>query len=180
MAASFSSEQIDRFREVCGSRMPENEVQFLRSVQRFIDEAIRGGLGFVPVVKTLRQNVKGIRHHRINLDDALRFDLDAALAAGELTPLGADQLKALGQVNGGPMSEREVEFLRDIQGIIDYAIRNDLGFALVVGMLGHDLGGLVEYDFSLRAADADGFRPRVSGFAGNDANSVGAPEDLDE
>jgi hypothetical protein len=47
-------------------------------------------------------------------------------------------------------------------------------------MLGHDLGGLAEYDFSLGAADADCFVPTVSGFAGNDANSVGAPEDLDE
>ncbi|MGO9919690.1 MAG: hypothetical protein ACLQIB_33980 [Isosphaeraceae bacterium] len=179
MAASFSSEQIDHFGEACGSRMPENEVQFLRSVQRFIEEAIHGGLGFVPVAKTLRQNIKGIVHHRINLDGALRFDLDAARAAGKITPLDADQLKALCHVNGGPMSEREVEFLRDIQGIIDYTIRNDLGLALVVGMLRHDLDGLVEYNFSLEAADADCFLPTVSGFAGNNENSVGAPEDWD-
>ncbi len=179
MSAEFSTNQIDHFREAYGSRMPENEVQFLRSVQRFIEEAIRGGLGFVSVAKTLRQNIKGIVHHRINRDGALRFDLDAALAAGEMTPLDSDQLKSLGQANGGPMSEREVEFLRDNQGIIDYTIRNDLGLALVVGMLGHDLGGLVEYDFSLEAADADCFLPTASGFAGNNENSVGAPEDWD-
>jgi hypothetical protein len=40
------------------------------------------------------------------------------------------------------MSEREVEFLRDIQGIIDYTIRNDLGLANVVATVGHDVNRL--------------------------------------
>ena len=78
------------------------------------------------------------------------------------------------------MSEKEVEFLRDIQGIIDYAIRNDLGFALVVSMLGHDVNGIAQYGFDLDAALTDCFLPKTSGFAGSHADSVGAPDDSDE
>jgi len=160
--------------------MAEKEVEFLHSLQNFIDEAIRDGLGFVPVLKTLRQNIRGLVHHRLNLDGALRFNLDGAVAAGDVTVPNADQLEALRQMNGGPMSEREAEFLRDIQGIMDYIIRNDLGLAHVVATVGHDVNGLALYDFSLDAADADCFLPKVSGFAGSHADSVGAPEASNE
>ena len=180
MAAGFSARQIEGFRDDCGGRMPANEVEFLHSVQTFIEDAIREGLGFVPLVKSLRQNVRGLNRHRIEVEEALRFDLDAALAAGDVSPLNADQLMALRQVNGGPMSENELEYLRDIQGIIDYAIRNDLGLALVVGVLVQDLAGLAGYSFDLDESRADGFRPRISGFAGSDADSVGAPEDAND
>jgi hypothetical protein len=166
LARGFSEEQIYRFRQTYGGRMAEKEVEFLHSLQHFIDDAIREGLGFVPVAQSLRQNIRGIFHHPVDVDNALRFNLDAAVAAGEVAVPNPDQLKVLRQVNGEPMSEREVEFLRDIQGIIDYAIRNDLGLSLVVGMLNHDLSGLEQYGFSVDNADADCFSPKVSGFAG--------------
>ena len=180
MGAGFTTEQIGGFRQAYGGRMADKEVEFLRSLQSFIDDAIRDGLGFAPVVKILRQNLRGLRHHRLNVDDALRFDLDAAIAAGEIAVPSADQLKALHQMDGGPMSEREVEFLRDVQGIIDYMIRNDLGLTFALATVGHDVNGLTQYDFRLDAADADGFLPKVAGFAGSQADSVGAPEDADE
>ncbi len=180
MGATFTTEQTERFRQADGGRMAENEIEFLRSLQRFIDDSICDGLGFAPVLTTLRQNIRGLVHHRLNIDEAIRFDLDAAVAAGEVNVPNADQLKALRQTNGAPMSEREVEFLRDIQGIIDYTIRNDLGLATIVATVGHDVNGLAQYDFSLDAADADCFLPKVSGFAGSHADSVGAPEVANE
>jgi hypothetical protein len=179
MGAEFSTKQIEGFRQTYGDRMSATEVEFLRSVGSFIEDAIREGLGFVLVLKTLRQNIRGLLKHRLNVDAALRFDLDAAFASGEAAVPKPDELTALREMNGGPMSESEVEFLRDIQGIIDYAMRNDLGFALVVSMLGHDVNGIAQYGFSIDSALADCFLPQVSGFAGSHADSVGAPEDSD-
>jgi hypothetical protein len=180
MGAKFSTGQIEGFRQAYGDRMSAKEVEFLRSIQSFIEDAIREGLGFVLVVKNLKQNIMGLLKHTLPLDAALRFDLDAALAAGDVSGPNADELKPLRQRNGGQMSEKEVEFLRDISGIADYAMRNDLGFALVVSMLGHDVNGIAHYGFSLDAALADCFLPKVSGFAGSHADSVGAPQDSDE
>ena len=83
-------------------------------------------------------------------------------------------------MNRGPLSEKEAGVLRDIQGMIDYSIRNDLSFKLTVSTLGHDVNGIAHYGFDLDAAEADFFLPKVAGFAGNDANSVGAPEEASE
>ena len=64
--------------------------------------------------------------------------------------------------------------------MIDYSIRNDLSFRLVVSTLGHDVNGIAHYGFNLDEAAADFFLPKVTGFAGNDADSVGEPEESNE
>ena len=78
---------------------------------------------------------------------------------------------------GGPMTTTEIELLRDMQAFIDFAIRNGLSFAFVVGNLGHDVNGIARYGFDLEAADADGFRAKVAGYSHIDASAVGEPEE---
>jgi hypothetical protein len=39
----------------------------------------------------------------------------------------------------GPMSEKEIAFLRDLQGFIDFAVQNGLNFSMVMSGLGHDV-----------------------------------------
>jgi hypothetical protein len=152
--------------------MSGKEVEFLRALQGVIEDAIHNGLEFATVVETLRQNLKGIANHQ--------FNLDAALAAGEITALNPGPLKAPRPTSGVAMSEKEVEFLRDIQGMIDYTVRNDLGFPLAVTTLGHDVNVIARYSFDLDAALADFFAPKVSGYAGSHEDSVGVPDDSNE
>lgn len=91
-----------------------------------------------------------------------------------------NHIDALRRTYGGPMSEEEVKFLRDIQGFIDFGIRNGLSFPLVVGTLSHDVSGLARLGFSLDAKQAGFFAPKTSGFADSTADAVGVPEDLDD
>jgi hypothetical protein len=79
----------------------------------------------------------------------------------------------------GPMNPQEIEFLRDIQGLIDFAIRNGLSFSLVLTALSHDVNNLIRYyGMSIEKASADGgFTPMVTGYATADPNSVGETEE---
>jgi hypothetical protein len=89
-------------------------------------------------------------------------------------------IEALRKTYGGPMSGEEIEFLHDIQGFLDFTIRNGLSFALALGTLSHDVNGLARYGFSLAEAQADHFLPKTNGFAARQADSVGAVEETTE
>ena len=81
-----------------------------------------------------------------------------------------------GRLVSGPMSEAEVRLLRDVQAYIDFAIRNGLGFARVLSVLSHDIGGIgVYHGMSCEDAVARGFVPKVSGYSEITADSVGEP-----
>jgi hypothetical protein len=89
----------------------------------------------------------------------------------------SDHIEALRKHWGGPMSKEEIEYLRDTQAFIEFAIRNGLSFSLAVVNVGHDINGLQRYGFDLKAANADGFLPKVTGYSQIDADSVGQTEE---
>lgn len=63
----------------------------------------------------------------------------------------------------GPMTEEEGDFLRDVQGMIEFAIRNGLSFPMIVAAISHDLNEIARNGFDLNGAKARGFRPKVTG-----------------
>lgn len=88
----------------------------------------------------------------------------------------ADRLKKNWE---GPMSDEEISFLRDVQGMIDFVIRNGLSFPVVLGALLHDLGEIRNNDFNLRKAKSTGFHPKVSGYAKYTDELIGQTEEDD-
>ena len=76
----------------------------------------------------------------------------------------------------GPMSEKEIDFLRDVQAFIQFGIRNGLSFPAVVANLGHDLNELARDLFDLSAAQARGFRPKVTGYGQITSDDFGDSE----
>ena len=88
-------------------------------------------------------------------------------------------IEALRKTYGGPMSEKEIQVLRDIQGFLDFSIRNGLSFALALGTLRHDVNGLACYGFSLDDA-RDDFIPKTEGYAAVHADSVGTVDESGE
>ena len=63
----------------------------------------------------------------------------------------------------GPMTEEEIDFLKDAQAMIDFGIQNGLSFAVVAGSLCHDLNEIARDMFELKTAKARGFLPKVTG-----------------
>jgi hypothetical protein len=103
-------------------------------------------------------------------------------ALGRRIPVGTSATEKRREIDAeqerlvsGPMTEQEVRLLRDFQAFIDFAIRNGLGFARVLGAIGHDVNGIVRYGSSCKEARADGFLPAVSGHSEITTDSVGEP-----
>lgn len=77
----------------------------------------------------------------------------------------------------GPMSAEEVDFLRDAQAAIEFAIRNGLSFAAIVGSLGHDFNEIARHAFDLKRLAAIGFLPKVTGYSKVTAEDFGESEE---
>ena len=80
----------------------------------------------------------------------------------------------------GPMSEKQVALLRDMQAFIDAAIDNGLSFATTLGVLSHDVNNIARYGWDLQGADKDGFTPNVTGYTELTEDSVGAVREDEE
>ncbi len=85
-------------------------------------------------------------------------------------------VETLKKAYGGPMSEAEMSFLRDVQAFIDFAIRNGLSFQAAMAYLSHDWNEFARYGFDYEAGMSRGFSPRVTGFSEITADAVGEPE----
>ncbi len=80
------------------------------------------------------------------------------------------------------MTQKQVDFLRDLQAFIDYCIKNQLSFPLVTSTLLHDLNGM------MTSGDAPWFSPKVKGYSksmadiqtmGADPNVLREPDEED-
>jgi hypothetical protein len=60
---------------------------------------------------------------------------------------------------GGPITPKQLGFLRDIQGFIDFCVENDLSFPVVLTTLAQDVNGMLSH------GDSAFFRPQVDGYA---------------
>jgi hypothetical protein len=58
---------------------------------------------------------------------------------------------------GGPLSEQQVQTLRDMQGWIEYCISNGLSMKSALGVLAHDVNGIL--------AETPFLLPKVTGYA---------------
>jgi len=63
------------------------------------------------------------------------------------------------------MSKAEAAFLRDVQGFIDFAIRNGITFQSTLNPLLSDLNDIIRDGFDLAKALSRGFEPKVSKYA---------------
>src|SRR5215472_9400256 len=89
----------------------------------------------------------------------------------------AELAERLRQQWSGPMTEKEIAFLRDVQGFIEFAIRNGLSFSIGAGGLIHDLNELARDGFDYEQALKRGFRPKVSGYSKLSAEEFGQDEE---
>lgn len=80
----------------------------------------------------------------------------------------------------GPMTEAEVRLLRDMQAFIEFGLRNGLGFASVLGVLGRDITSIISHGMSYEDALSQGFLPKVSGYSEITTDSVGEPAESAE
>jgi hypothetical protein len=91
----------------------------------------------------------------------------------------AELAARLRQQWSGPMTEKEVAFLRDVQGFVEFSVRNGLNFSIVMNGLLHDLNEIGRDGFDLESALARGFRPKVAGYSKLSTDDFGGSDDSD-
>ena len=67
-----------------------------------------------------------------------------------------ERVERLKQFYSGPMSEHEVEIVRDMQAFLEFCLENGLSSQVAFGTLAHDVGGLLRQE--------TGFLPKVAGY----------------
>jgi hypothetical protein len=77
----------------------------------------------------------------------------------------AEKAESLRQQWTGRMTEPEVEFIRDVQGFLDFAIRNGLSFAVALAAVVQDVNEIARDGFEFDKTRSRGFRPKVSGYS---------------
>ena len=72
-----------------------------------------------------------------------------------------DNLKRLKRMYPGPMNEKQIAFLRDLQAFIDVSIENGLSFRGTIGPIFHDVNGILAPDNYFERGI---FVPKIAGY----------------
>jgi hypothetical protein len=166
-----SSQTIDP-QEVRGGQLTEDEARWLRGVQRLVRD-VSNRDWFVGALGLIGLDIEGLQRHG--------YSMTVALASGFRSQVGEFAARLSDSSSVGESKDIEQRFLRDIDGLIDFAVRNGLAFDRVMAVLGHDVQELRRrYDSDLEKAIADQFHPKVTGWAKKNSTSVGEPDLLTE
>ncbi len=143
--------------EKFGGQMSAGELQFLRQVRGLLQATLEGRIPFPAALENLLKDFREIRK--------ADFDADAALATG-WTPTVASlaQLQSAG-ASRAALSTADHAFLQDMDGFLDYAMRNGITFLWVLTGVMHDVSEIGHYSWSVDVAASDHFSPKVTGWA---------------
>lgn len=166
---SRNHEAVDRASKHFPGPMTPAEQEFLFAVKNFIDVAPRKNWIFPEIIKTLMDDMRSIVRAKLKIEEV--FQNGGKLRVQELlnNPKSFRRSK-----DGSPLKPNEEEFLQDIKKMIDFALRNGLGFHFPLEIMSHDIGEIINYHyFDLDEALASGFSPKASGWAKLDEDSFG-------
>lgn len=156
----MDAERIDRLKQDFGCQMTEAEEAYLRHLQAALVAVQSGKLPFREWIVRVWEDFKAL--------SKFRFDMQNAPSQGfhsKISHLTENLDSPIGQMNGtSDVSVEESRFLDDVNGLIEFTIRNGLGFLLILEVLIHDLKEIIRYDMSLTKARSDAFLPKASGW----------------
>jgi hypothetical protein len=153
--------------QFAGEITEEERQSLLRIQQRFTDVAA-GKAQFALIAEDCARQ----------LGELIRKHIDVkSLRNGESAHFLLMLSKAEPHITPG-LHDDEVNFARDIVGVIEFTLMNGLGNTFVVNMLAHDLGHLLAYD-GVAGMRSHYVLPKSCGYgdlAAEDAGDVGGEE----
>jgi len=164
--------ELDAVKQTFGGELTPAEVQFLRRIQELFRAVLSQRRGFNIVIEIIA--VKLLKVIKAKLDLNVRANVDVFLlekSIGENIPVLGEAERAI--------THQEEEFAKDVIAVVDFAVRNSIGFALIANVLSHDITEIFNQG-SLDNAAALGFYPKVGGWAHYDRESIGEPDEAEE
>ena len=142
-------------------QLTAGERLFCKSIRLAIAASLESRLDFQVLLNGLGDAYIQIRRQS--------FDVDAAISLGfrpeTLVPASSNKGKF-------PLSQRERDFLEDVDGFLDFATRNGLTFFTIVQVLFHDVNELISHKSSFDELDKNFVVPKVAGWATRNRESM--------
>ena len=143
------------------------EASFCRQVREAMQKVRDGEVPFIAIMANLWSDLTQIRKSG--------WSVDTAVAGGFKPSISAPTVS----LRSGP-SASERAFVGDMDGFLDYAMRNGLGFIAVLAILWHDIAELAAHGFSLERASQEFFLPKSSGWAERNTALLRPAEEVPE
>jgi hypothetical protein len=89
----------------------------------------------------------------------------------------AELVERLSKPFTGPMTSEDLDFLKDVQAMIDFAVNNGLTFPMVVSALCSDMNELARDGFDLRKSRSRGFVPKSEGYSKLSSDDFGESDE---
>ncbi|HEX4794362.1 MAG TPA: hypothetical protein VH370_11250 [Humisphaera sp.] len=161
----MNTASVEKLRNVPGGPMSENEAGFCQSLRLLIQAVIEGRVPFNVAMRQAADDLLQVRSHDLSLD--------SAIASGH--KLWVESL--VDHFSAAPprvaVSAADLEFLKDLDAILDFALRNGLTFNSVLLFIMHDIPTIAKYGSVQEAADKDFFTPKLKGWAQTNIDEVG-------
>src|SRR5665213_1215208 len=162
--------------EKLGGEMSAGELMFCRELRTSLHQVIEGRGDFESLLMELLGDLQEIRKWGL--------DVDRAVASGwrptiEIARRAREQSARERLLPVALPSQEERAVLEDMDGLIDYAVRNGVSFDTVFAALVHDVGQIRGHDDAFNLAEAQKnftFHLRAAGWAKRNAMPVGDPE----
>jgi hypothetical protein len=163
--------QTAQLHEAFGGQMSSAELRFCNHLRELFGAFLAGRAQFLSGFMMLSVDLQEIRRHGYNLDVADASGFRPSIAALATAPDASDRRFRL--------SDPERAFVEDLDGLVDFAVRNGLGFRAVLSGLYHDVGEIARNEWSIERALATFFTPKATGWARRNAEPIGEPDDME-
>ncbi len=167
----MNSTQTAQLREALGGQMSSTELRFCHHLRELFGGLLAGRIEFLSAFMTLLVDLQEIRRHGYKLDVADASGFQPAIAALTMAPDASP-----GRFH---LSDPERAFVEDLDGLVDFAVRNGLGFRAVLSVLFHDVSEIARNEWSIEKALATFFTPRATGWARRNAEPIGEPDNME-
>lgn len=157
---------IDRLVEHFGGPMSASEIKYLGQIRNFLGPFIERKVGIDRVVDSLVIDIKNLVSCKLDVEEAF---------GEERLPSMMDPETAISE-SDSQMTSEELEFLQDVDGWLNFVVRNGLVFNTALEVLSHDFRE-IRREGSLENALKTGFLPKATGWSKVTEDSVGQPEE---
>jgi hypothetical protein len=162
------AEQIQEIKNVYAGELTLEEIVILFGIRDLFQAVIEGRAQFNLVAEVVSAKLRSLIKSGLDLNT--RTNIDALLFIRQI----GDDIPFL-QDKRESATVTELEFAKDIVGIINFSVRNSIGISFVLNILSHDLAEILRKG-SLDEALKWGFSPKSGTWRGFTDSAVGDPE----
>ncbi len=167
-------ERADALKCKYGGELSQDERAFLDWVQGLFKKVLAADRGFHIALELIAPKMLVLLRAKFDVSKFSETNIDIYKFFQDHNP---DEI--FFESGDAALTERERVFCRDVIAVVDFVVRNGIGFPLIANLLCHDIDEILRAT-SLDIAINRGFSPKTSGWGEYNAESFGDPDETQE